>query len=101
MQKLNEFFESEQYKTMITGKGLPQGDTFFDLDKTTIQTQVNSMDGKEKTSFFIQEGGKEGYFVPITVLKNIEVLVKDGAKKIRVTRTGAGLKDTRYTVVRV
>lgn len=103
MGKLNEFFESKTYKDAGFGKGLPQGDTFFELAKLNIEPVEKDFDGKKRTSYSLkEEGSNEEFFVPISVVKNIEGVYRKAVFPfVRVTRTGTGLKDTFYTVLGV
>lgn len=103
MSSLKDFFESKEYKDNSSGKGLPEGDSFFELAKLKLSLKEKNFDGKQTTSFFLQaEEGTEGFYIPSGVAKAIEKIFKDNQFPIaRITRVGLTKTETRYTVIGV
>lgn len=92
-----------QASTFNESTGFPQGDTFFDLDTATVEKfKFKASDGTETDKTKISQGGKS-FAGPIVVYREIQKIVNSNpnAKRVRVTRTGTGRMDTRYTVVAV
>lgn len=103
MTSLKDFFDSKEYKDNLMGRGLPQGDTFFELTKLNISLREKNFDNNKTTSYFLDEGeSNEGFFVPVGVVKEIEKIFKENKFPfVRVTRVGLTKTDTRYTVIGV
>lgn len=89
--KLAEFSKTEKIEL---GGGFPQGDTVLDL--SAIDVQKSEYDGKP--NYKITSNG-DTFFCPKTVMRDLMELQGRGIGKARVTRTGKGKEDTRYTVI--
>ena len=92
MTNLKQFVEGKEFGS----EGLPKGDTYFSdtADVTEVETEF---EGKKKIRYQIKEAGKT-YYVGTKVMDGIKEALKEGAKRVRVTRTGEGIK-TNYSVV--
>ena len=89
----------EYAKTQQLGSGLPQGDTFLDLEKTEFEeTTYIPLDGPARPTTKIKTEDHE-YFVPKSVVSELVKLAQTGKTKTRITRTGTTKNDTKYTVV--
>jgi len=93
IQKLSDYLKA----TDLGSAGLPQGDTYVDIAGTEILEGKND-EGKTTYKLNLPEG--KSYFVPKNVMRDIQERAKDGAVKVRITRTGKTQTDTRYTVVK-
>jgi hypothetical protein len=93
---LRQFVETQSFDT----KGIPQGDTYFDLDTAIVEKVEIEYNGKMETKFQIKQGDKT-YIAPPVVFKDIKAAIAAGFKRVRVTRTGQGKENTRYTTVGV
>jgi hypothetical protein len=91
---LRQFAESQSFES----RGFPQGDTFLDLDVAIVEKIEVDFNGKKETKFQITQGEKV-YIAPAVVFKDIKVAIAGGFKRVRVTRTGQGKEQTRYTTV--
>jgi len=89
--KLAEFSKTEKIEL---GGGFPQGDTVLDL--ATIDVEKSEYNGKPNYKI---NNGAETFFCPKTVMRDLMELQAKGLSKARVTRTGKGKEDTRYTVL--
>lgn len=90
----------EALEKINEGTGLPQGDTFINIENSEAN-QKNYTDDKtgevtEKWDLSAEDG--KIYNVPRSVMRDIKELCRKGAKRVRITRTGLKA-DTRYTVV--
>ena len=92
--KLDEFFKTEN----LSG-GLPEGDTYLDLEDIEIEkTKFKDDKGIEKDRYFLhKKEEKEGFYISKIVLLELKKHIGK-AKRVRITRNGTGQKDTRYTV---
>jgi hypothetical protein len=103
---LKQFVETMYFDENATG--FPQNDTYLDLESTVVEKfDYKEQDGSTKTKYKLHimnpDGSKTVIIAPLMVYKMIQAVVKkDPAfKRVRVTRTGTGKTDTRYTVVGV
>lgn len=98
---LRQFVEASTFDNQSTG--LPQGDTFFSLDTAIVEKYIDNRDEQNpKVKYKIMQDNKS-FVVPTMVHKEIQRVARDPAKfaRVRITRTGTGKTDTRYTVVGV
>ena len=84
-------------KEFTAGESLPDGDTYFDLSKTDVKEIETEYEGKTKVRYQLTQDGKS-YFVGTKVMQGIKESLKKGFKKVRVTKTGEGMK-TNYAIV--
>jgi len=93
MTNLKDFVEKKDF---TSGESLPKGDTFLSVnaEATEIETEY---EGKKKIRYQLKENGKT-YFVGTKVMDGIKEAIKEGFQKVRVTKTGEGMK-TNYSVV--
>lgn len=84
-------------KNFSMGETLPEGDTYFNTEKTQVEEIQTEWEGKQKTRYKLTEGEKT-YFVGVKVMDGLKTQIKKGFTKVRVTRGGEG-KNTTYTVV--
>lgn len=89
--KLSDFSKTEKIEL---GGGFPQGDTILNLNEIDVET--SEFNGKPNYKI---KSGSETFFCPKTVMRELMDLQAKGATRARVTRTGKGKEDTRYTVI--
>ena len=91
---LKEYVEKTDF---LSGKGLPEGDTYVDIAKTEVEE--GEYEGKK--TFRLVFPDKNECWVPRTVMGLIKKVAGEGFAFARVTRQGKGKEDTRYTVIGV
>lgn len=96
IMQLAEFVEDKNFST---GETLPEGDTFFDVIKTSVDQVETEWEGKKRIRYKLTTEGHI-YFVGTKVMEGIKKAIDKGFTKVRVTRTGEG-KNTTYTCVGV
>lgn len=89
--KLADFSKTEKIEL---GGGFKQGDTILEL--TIIDVEASEFNGKPNYKI---KSGAETFFCPKTVMRDLIKIQAEGSTKARVTRTGKGKEDTRYTVI--
>ncbi|MEM4364078.1 MAG: hypothetical protein QXS90_02245 [Candidatus Diapherotrites archaeon] len=97
--KLTDFLVQNKNKLNVVST-LPEGETLFDLPNCSLEEQTTEFDGKVKTNYIITQGDNK-YFLPVSVLREINKVFSEGATKVKVIRKGKTKLDTKYIVLRV
>ena len=84
-------------KEFSTGESFPDGDTYLDLSKTEVKEVEIEYEGKVKVRYQLTSEGKT-YFCGTKVMQGIKDALKKGFKKVRITKTGEGMKTNYITV---
>lgn len=95
MTNLKQFVEGKEFNQ---GEALPKGDTYISTAADVIEVETE-FEGKKKIRYQIKELGKT-YFVGVKVMEGIKEAIKEGYSRVRITKTGEGMK-TNYSVVGV
>lgn len=91
----------EYLATANLGQGLPQGDTVLELDKIELEDVKATFDGKERIRTKMKTQDGKDFFIPFSIVRNLQNFSINGVNKVRITRTGTTKTDTRYTIVEV
>jgi len=95
-----ETYCKENKEKFELGKGLPEGDTFIHRT-SNIKEVKKEFDGTTKTLWEITDVNENKYIVGKGVLTGLFTKIKNGHEYIRITRSGTGKTDTRYTYLGV
>lgn len=93
MTNLKDFVEKKEFNQ---GEALPKGDTYISINAEVAEIETE-FEGKKKIRYQIKDSGKT-YYVGVKVMEGIKEAIKEGNNKVRVTKTGEGMK-TNYSVV--
>ena len=98
-QNLKSFVKEAEFGQQFDK--FPEGDTYFDLDKTEVE-EVESLFldkfGKTKIQYLLKSGDKE-FVAGKQILQRIKEEEAKGFNRVRITRTGLTKENTKYTVV--
>jgi len=95
MVSIKDFIKN---KNFTAGESLPKGDTFINTNATIEETETE-YEGKKRIRYKIIDG-ENTYYVGTKVMAGIQEAILEGFEKVRVTKTGEGIK-TNYSVVGV
>ena len=93
MTNLKDFVKD---KNFTSGESLPKGDTFITVN-AEVKESPTEYEGKPKMRWEIKEGTRT-YYVGQKVMDGIQNAIDEGYAKVRITKTGEGIK-TNYSVV--
>jgi len=93
MTNLKDFIEN---KNFTSGESLPKGDTYISTNAEVKEVETE-YEGKKRIRYEINDNGKT-FYVGQKVMAGIQEAILDGFEKVRVTKTGEGIK-TNYSVV--
>ena len=95
MTSLKNFIKDKEFGA---GESLPKGDTYLSTNAEVKEVETE-YEGKKKIRYEIKDDGKT-FFVGPKVMQGIQEAILDGFEKVRITKTGEGIK-TNYSVVGV
>ena len=93
--KLTDYYK-ENKEDFEVGGGIPEGDTYFSKECEIEPKQVE-FNGVKKTVYELTSVEAQKYRVGKSVINGLMEKINNGHEFIRVTRSGKGQKDTRYT----
>ena len=93
MTSLKDFIKDKEFGA---GESLPKGDTFINTNAEVKEVETE-YEGKKKIRYEIKDGNKT-FFVGTKVMSGIQEAILEGFEKVRVTKSGEGIK-TNYSVV--
>ena len=101
MTTLKDYVKDKEFGAQF--EKFPEGDTYFDLNKTEIEeieSPFLAKDGSPKVQYLLKADGKE-LVAGTQIMQRIKEISAKGFSKVRVTRTGTTKDNTKYTVVGV
>lgn len=93
----------ESLEKILTDKefagGLPKGDTVLVIAEIKAEpSEFTDNQGRKKTRYKLAFPDGKEYFVPVSLMRDLQREARAGKKKVRITRTGEGM-DTRYAAL--